>query len=143
MRRIDVIPVATGIMLIIFITAAAIVIFRNAEDSLQYETATPEGYVHHKSGPEVTDFNYWVSIKTDHWWRFAYEIVIRNDSDATEVIRADIRYIDAGGIIVDSTSTNYVTIPAGDKTTVRGHSLISASAAKNIEDAEIDISITK
>ena len=86
---------------------------------------------------ELIEFTYWVSIKTEMWWRYAYELQLKNNSDKTIVIRADIKYLNSEGGIIDSTYVENITLPADEIRSITGHSLISVPSAKDVQDAEI------
>jgi len=88
---------------------------------------------------EVIDFEYWVSIQTDMWWRYAYRLQLRNNTDRDTSVKAEIRYLDSGGAVIDSTTTNILTVPAGKEKRFTGHSLISVPGAREVEDAEITV----
>ncbi len=86
---------------------------------------------------ELIEFTYWISIKTEMWWRFAYEMQLKNNSDKTIVIRADIKYLNSEGDIIDSTYVENITLPADEERSITGHSLISVPSAKDVQDAQI------
>jgi len=90
-------------------------------------------------GLEITEFEYWVSIQEDIWWRYAYRLRLRNNSDGEQTVRADIRYYDPDGTVIDSTTTNALTVPPGEEKSFTGHSLISVPGARRVEDAEVVI----
>lgn len=89
--------------------------------------------------PEIIEFEYWVSIHEDIWWRYAYRLRLRNNSDVEQTVRADIRYYDPDGAVIDSTTTNTLTVPPGEEKSFTGHSLISVPGARRVEDAEVVI----
>jgi len=86
---------------------------------------------------EITEFRIWVSIETDLWWRYAYRIVVKNNSENDLTVRAVINYLDSDGGMVDSTRTNAFSISESGKNTVSGHSLISLPGAQPVTDAEV------
>ncbi len=88
---------------------------------------------------ELIDFEYWVSIKAEFWWRYAYRLEFRSKSHNSKEVRASIKYIDSDGAVIDSTTTNILTIPAGEEKSFTGHSLIGLPGAKEVEDAEVSI----
>jgi|GEM_PF-3138741 len=91
------------------------------------------------TGLEIIEFEYWVSIKEDIWWRYAYRLRLRNLTDRVKAVRADIRYFDSDGAVIDSTTTNVLNIPAGEEKRFTGHSLISVPGARRVESAEVII----
>lgn len=88
---------------------------------------------------EVIDFEYWVSIQTDMWWRYAYRLQVRNKTDEDISVQAEITYLGPGGTVIDSTTTNILTVPAGEEKRFSGHSLISVPGAREVVDAEITV----
>ncbi len=100
---------------------------------------------HNESGKEyngeieIIDFEYWVSVQTDMWWRYAYRLQLRNNTDRDTSVKAEITYLGSGGTVIDSTTTNILTVPAGDERSLSGHSLISVPGAREVVDAEITV----
>jgi len=105
----------------------------------QQDPAHSESCNEHNGEIEVIDFEYWVSIQTDMWWRYAYWLQLRNNTDRDTSIKADIIYLGSGGAVIDSTTTNMLTVPAGEERRFSGHSLISVPGAREIEEAEITV----
>ena len=103
----------------------------------QQRTARNESAEEYNGEIEVIEFEYWVSIQTDMWWRYAYRLQLRNNSNRDTSVQADITYLGSGGEVIDSTTTNILTVPAGEERRLSGHSLISVPGAKEVVDAEI------
>jgi hypothetical protein len=105
----------------------------------QQRTADNESVKENNGEIEVIDFEYWVSIQTDMWWRYAHRLQLRNNSNRDTSVRADITYLGSGGTVIDSTTTNILTVPAGEERRLSGHSLISVPGAREVEGAEITV----
>jgi hypothetical protein len=131
--------VAAGVLLLSYLYINS----RQPEPAgLEHETKYNNGYETSEcndspvAGVEITEFEYWVSIQEDIWWRYAYRLRLRNNSDGEQTVRADIRYYDPDGTVIDSTTTNALTVPPGEEKSFTGHSLISVPGARRVEDAE-------
>ena len=134
--------VAAGVLLLSYLYINS----RQPEPAeLEHETKYNNGYETSECnespvvGVEIIEVEYWVSIKEDIWWRYAYRVRLRNNSDWDKAVRADIRYFDPDGAVIDSTTTNELTVPAHEEKSFTGHSLISVPGARRVEDADIVI----
>jgi hypothetical protein len=125
---------AAGVLLIFYIF-----IYSGPRSPADIESAKEYDNDTDASSVEIIDFEYWVSIQTDLWWRYAYRIRLRNNSDSDKVVRADIRYFNSDGAVIDSTTTNILTIPAGEERRFSGHSLISVPSAREVDSAEVTL----
>ena len=112
-----------------------------AEPGMWYDNGhkASDGKVLPVSGLEIIEFEYWVSIKENIWWRYAYRVRLRNSTDRDSAVKADIRYFDPDGAVIDSTTTSVLTVPAGEEKSFTGHSLISVPGARGVESAEVII----
>jgi hypothetical protein len=125
---------AAGVLLIFYIF-----IYSAPRSPADIESARESYNDPDASSVEIIDFEYWVSIQTDLWWRYAYRLRLRNNSDIDIDVRAGIRYFNSDGAVVDSTTTNILTVPAGEEKRFSGHSLISVPSAREVDSAEITI----
>jgi len=110
---------------------------RGIENKTEYQNSTLTSL--NETNPELIDFEYWVSIKAEFWWRYAYRLEFRNKSDNNKEVQASIKYFDSDGAVIDSTTTNMLTIRAGEEKSFTGHSLIGLPGAKEVEDAEVSV----
>ncbi len=66
------------------------------------------------------------------WWRFAYRLTIRNNSDSPLSLGAKIEWQDADGFIIDSTRERDLLLAVGQERTFTGDKLISLPGARNV-----------
>lgn len=60
-------------------------------------------------------------------------------TDTDQIVQIDIKYINSAGSVIDSTKTEPITIKADEERIIRGHSLISVPAARDVKDAKLNL----
>jgi hypothetical protein len=136
----------TAILLVFVSIAALTVVYLTltAEADSQNEKPEVEKVITIADSPpppavELVDFNYRITVRTEMWWRFAYVVHLRNNSDEVKTVDIAIKYVDEGGTPIDSVMDAGVAVQPGEERIRRGHSLLSMPGAETVKDAKLSL----
>lgn len=82
---------------------------------------------------EIVSVDGRVTEANDSWSRFAWRLTVRNLSERSVSFDATIEFLDADGFVVDDDREYGLGLAAGEERTFTGHTLITAAAARNVE----------
>ena len=66
------------------------------------------------------------------WWKYAWVLTVRNETDASLSMDARIEWLDSDGFVVDNDTGYGLYLKAKEQAVFRGNTLITASSAPNV-----------
>ena len=69
------------------------------ENNQQQETAAAESQT---EAVEIVDISTKVTEQNNVWWKYAWNLTLKNNTDREKSVRAEIKWLDAEGFVVDS-----------------------------------------
>jgi len=88
---------------------------------------------------EIVDVQTRVTESNPSWWKYAWRLIIRNQSSSAIVFDAIIEWQDEEGFVIDDDTQYGLHIPAGEQKTFTGYQLIDASVAGNVAKVGIKV----
>ncbi len=82
---------------------------------------------------EVADISTRITEKNDTWWRFAWQMKIRNTGSRSLSLDATIEFQDKDGFVVDQDDQYNLFVAAGEEKTFTGFQLIRMPGAADVE----------
>ncbi len=94
------------------------------------------------SGPDlqVVDVDTRVTEKNNFWWRYAWQLTVKNNGGQATTFTAQIKWVDAAGLVIETSSEHDLTISAGQEKTFSGNDLISMPGATSVSGVEAEVS---
>lgn len=93
-----------------------------------------------KKNLEIADISTKVTEKNSVWWRFSWNLTLKNNTDRTRTTAADIKWVDSEGFVIDSAHEYSLEIPANSEKTFNGFALIQVPGASNVESVQAELS---
>jgi hypothetical protein len=81
---------------------------------------------------EITSIQTRVTEQNDQWWKYAWVLKVRNDSDYPITLDAEIKWLDADGFVIETDSAYELTVPAVSEETFQDFDLIDMPSAQNV-----------
>jgi hypothetical protein len=99
------------------------------------QTIPPSGSV--ASGPppkrlEIVNVDARVTELNNTWWRYAWRLTLRNDTDTPMRAEATIEFQDKDGFVIDEAREHNAVVPAREEKTFTGYTLIRSAVAPNV-----------
>lgn len=97
-------------------------------------TAAPASTPREPSGGplDIIDVSTRVTERNDSWWRFAWILVLRNNTSAPISASATIEFVDADGFVIDEDNEYRLGVPANSQREFTGSKLVSMPGAGNV-----------
>jgi|AntRauTorckE6833_2_1112554.scaffolds.fasta_scaffold56164_1 hypothetical protein len=106
------------------------------ENNQQQETAAAESQT---EAVEIVDISTKVTEQNNVWWKYAWNLTLKNNTDREKSVRAEIKWLDAEGFVVDSHTEYSLSVPAGEEKIFSDFALVSTPGASNIEGIKAEI----
>ena len=84
---------------------------------------------------ESSDLKYKVTEKNQVWWKFAWQVTLKNNTAYKIQFFVDVYFLDEDGFIIDD-DIEALTIPPGGTAIVRGAALIDTEIAPLVDSME-------
>jgi hypothetical protein len=81
---------------------------------------------------DIIDVSTRVTERNNSWWRFAWILVLRNNTDAALSADATIEFVDADGFVIDDVNEYRLVVPANAQREFTGSTLINLPGAGNV-----------
>ena len=107
------------------------------ENTQQQETAPAEPQA---EAVEIVDISTKVTEQNSVWWKYAWNLTLKNNTDRDKSVRAEIKWVDADGFVVDSHTEYSLPVPAGEEKTFNDFSLVSTPGASDVGGIKAEIS---
>lgn len=88
---------------------------------------------------EIVDVGSRVTESNDVWWKFAWKLTLRNNTDRNRSVTGTIKWMDKDGYVVDSDRFYSLETPANSEKTFEDYTLIDTSAAVNVEGVKAEL----
>lgn len=88
---------------------------------------------------EIVDISTRVTESNSVWSKFAWNLTLKNNTDRSRSVRAEIKWVDKDGFVVDSATEYSLSIPAGEEKTFNDYILIDASSAGDVDGVKAEI----
>ena len=96
------------------------------------ERTLPPAFYESEDGAIRATITSRVTQKTDAWWEYTWSLAIANKGNVPRVIVATIEFQDVDSSVLDTSTTQTTTVPAGSEQTLTGLELIDAKIAPNV-----------
>jgi hypothetical protein len=81
-----------------------------------------------------------VTESNDSWWRFAWKLTIRNESNRDSTFNAIVEFQDADGFVIDSDNAYNLSVPAMGDRTFTGYALVKVPGASRVARTNAKVS---
>ena len=88
---------------------------------------------------EIVSIETKVTESNSVWWKYAWVLTLKNNSTRDKSVNAELKWVDAGGFIIDTDQEYSLVIPAGQEKTFNGFALIDTSVAGNVDGIKVEI----
>lgn len=107
------------------------------ENTQQQETAPAELQA---EAVEIIDISTKVTEQNSVWWKYAWNLTLKNNTDRDKSVRAEIKWVDVDGFVVDSHTEYSLTVPAGEEKMFNDFALVSTPGASDVDGIRAEIS---
>lgn len=89
---------------------------------------------------ELSNARYKIIEKNDMWWKFSYQVTVKNNTSYVVKFFITVNYLDQQGYIVDDSLANPPEFEPREQRTVRGYCLIDTEIAPDVRSIEAEVS---
>lgn len=89
---------------------------------------------------EIIDVSTKVTEQNSVWWKYAWVLTLKNNTDRDRTVTAELKWVDADGFVIDSDTEYSLTIPAGEEKTFNDFALVSTPGASDVDSIQAEIS---
>jgi uncharacterized protein YcfL len=88
---------------------------------------------------EIVDVSTKVTEQNSVWWKYAWVLTLKNNTNRDRSVTAELKWVDADGFVVDSATEYSLTIPAGEEKTFNDFALISTPGSADVEGIQAEL----
>jgi hypothetical protein len=89
---------------------------------------------------EIIDISTKVTEQNSVWWKYAWNLTLKNNTNKDKSVRAEIKWVDTDGFVVDSHTEYSLSVPAGEEKTFNDFALVSTPGASDVDGIKAEIS---
>lgn len=88
---------------------------------------------------EIVDISTRVTESNSVWWKYAWNLTLKNNTDRDRTVTAEIKWVDADGFVVDDDTAYSLVVPANSEKTFNDYQLIDTSVAPDVEGIKAQV----
>lgn len=88
---------------------------------------------------EVVSIDTKVTESNSVWWKYSWVLVLKNNTSSDKRVRAEIKWVDSEGFVIDSSNEWGLEVSAGEEKTFNDFILIDADVAPNVDQVQVEI----
>lgn len=88
---------------------------------------------------EIVDVSTKVTEQNSVWWKYAWVLTLKNNTNRERSVTAELKWVDADGFVVDSATEYSLAIPAGEEKTFNDFALISTPGSADVEGIQAEL----
>lgn len=112
----------------------------NTEQPVAAEQEQEQEEVPQQKSIEIVDVSTKVTEQNSIWWKYAWVLKLKNNTNRDRSVSAEIKWVDVDGFVIDSATEYSLTIPAGEEKTFNDFALISTPGASDVEGIQAELS---
>lgn len=89
---------------------------------------------------EITNLKYTVTEKNEIWWRFSWQLSLKNNTSSIVDFFVNVSFLDRNGFIIDDDIAYPPEFAPKERRTIKGYALIDAELAPNVKGIEAEVS---
>ena len=89
---------------------------------------------------EITNLKYTVTEKNEIWWKFSWQLSLKNNTSSIVDFFVNVSFIDRNGFIIEDDVANPPEFAPKERRTIKGYALIDTELAPNVKDIEAEVS---
>lgn len=89
---------------------------------------------------EISNSRYTITEKNDSWWKFSWQLTLKNNTSSIVNFFVTVNFIDRNGFIIDDDMENPPEFGPKERRTIKGYVLIDTELAPNVKDIEAEVS---
>lgn len=102
-------------------------------------TVATESEVPEQKPVEVVNVSTKVTEQNSVWWKYAWILTLKNNTDRERSVTAVLKWVDVDGFVVDSDTEYSLTIPAGEEKTFNDFKLVSTPGASDVNGIQAEL----
>lgn len=88
---------------------------------------------------EIVDISTRVTEQNSVWWKFAWNLTLKNNTDRDRTVTAEIKWVDEEGFVVDNDTAYSLVVPANSEKTFNDFQLINTPVAPNVDGIKAQV----
>lgn len=92
-----------------------------------------------KKDLEIVDISTKVIEQNSVWWKYAWNLKLKNNTNKTKTVTAEIEWIDEEGFVVDSKTKYSLEVGPNQEVVFSDFALINSDIAGNVKDIQAEI----
>ena len=88
---------------------------------------------------EISNLRYTVIEKNDMWWKFSWQLSLKNNTSSIVNFFLAVNFLDRNGYIIDDDLENPPQFAPKEQRVIKGYALIDTDLAPDVKDVEAEI----
>lgn len=104
-----------------------------------HQSLLTTNYVPPPSDIEIIEISSRVTERNRVWWKYAWKLTLKNNSDTPKNLEATIQFKDRDDFVIEDDKAYDLYLPAGRKKTFTDYTLVTCPNAHNVEKTSVHV----
>ena len=104
-----------------------------------HQSLLTTNYVSPPPDIKIIEISSRVTEQNNSWWRYAWKLTVKNNSDTPKRLNAIIQFKDIDDYVIDDDNAYDLFVPAGEERTFTDYALVNYPDARRVEKTSVSV----